>query len=159
MEKINFGKIVGVHGINGEVKVISDFERKDLVLKKDFSLYIDDKEYKIKQVRHHQNKELILFDNITSLNDLPDLRNKDIYIYRKDLDLKENEYLMQDLIGYTLWDNEQLGTVIDIYLNKAGYLLKVKDIKEYFVPFNDNFIKEVKMDEKKIIGQNVRGLR
>lgn len=34
MEYVYIGKIVNTHGIKGEVRLISNFERKDLVFKK-----------------------------------------------------------------------------------------------------------------------------
>ena len=37
---IKIGKLVNTHGIKGEVKILSDFTKKDLVFKKDFVLYI-----------------------------------------------------------------------------------------------------------------------
>lgn len=40
MEYVYIGKIVNTHGIKGEVRLISNFERKDLVFKKNFKIYI-----------------------------------------------------------------------------------------------------------------------
>ena len=40
MDYILIGKLVNTHGIKGEVKILSDFEKKELVFKKDFSLYL-----------------------------------------------------------------------------------------------------------------------
>ena len=40
MKYIYVGKIVNTHGIKGEIRILSDFLKKDLVFKKDFTLYI-----------------------------------------------------------------------------------------------------------------------
>ena len=40
MKYIYIGKIVNTHGIKGEIRILSDFLKKDLVFKKDFILYI-----------------------------------------------------------------------------------------------------------------------
>ena len=39
-EYILVGKLVNTHGIKGEVKILSDFEYKTRVFKKDFKLYL-----------------------------------------------------------------------------------------------------------------------
>ncbi|MDE5539223.1 MAG: ribosome maturation factor RimM, partial [Bacilli bacterium] len=57
MEYVYLGKIVNTHGIKGEVRVLSDFERKDLVFKKGFALFIGEKKEKhiINTYRRHKN--------------------------------------------------------------------------------------------------------
>ena len=42
---INIGKYVNTHGIKGEIKLISNFSRKDLAFQKDNKIYIDNKEF------------------------------------------------------------------------------------------------------------------
>ena len=42
MDYIYLGTITSTHGIKGEVKIKSNFDKKDLVFKKDFTLYIGD---------------------------------------------------------------------------------------------------------------------
>jgi len=40
MEKIKVGFITMTHGLKGELKFFCDFSKKDLILKKDFPIFI-----------------------------------------------------------------------------------------------------------------------
>ena len=44
---IRIGKYVNTHGIKGEIRILSDFSRKDLIFKKGFKIYIKDNEFVI----------------------------------------------------------------------------------------------------------------
>ena len=66
-------------------------------------------------------------DNLLRLNDF-NVRSFNNFIYRSDLDLKEDEYLLSDLIGYAVYDNNKLlGKVSGINFNN-NVLLKIDDI-------------------------------
>ena len=59
---IYLGKIVNTHGIKGEIRILSDFDYKDIVFKKDFKIYIgkDKQEETINTYRVHKNYDMIL---------------------------------------------------------------------------------------------------
>ena len=62
--------------------------------------------------------------------------------------LLDTEYLISDLIGYQVYDEDiLLGTVID-YEENNNILLKVKGEKNFYLPLIPNYIKEVLKDEK-----------
>ena len=44
MDEVYIGKVVGTHGIKGEVRILSDFQFKDKVFIVGKKLIIDDKE-------------------------------------------------------------------------------------------------------------------
>ena len=69
MQKVYVGKVVGTHGIKGEIRIISDFQFKDKVFVVGNSLVINDKDYVIRSYRKHKN-----FDMVT-LNDYNDINN------------------------------------------------------------------------------------
>ena len=159
MNKLYFGYTTGSHGLKGELKCFSDFERKDLVLKNNQPVYIKDKVHYITSVRKHKNCYLIRFDNLNDINLIEDLRNQQIYVLRSDLNLLENEFLFSDLIGFSIYNKaEKVGKIKDIRYNKASILLSVVGGKNFLVPYNDFFIKEVNLKEQKIIGDNLEGL-
>ena len=81
MKYLYIGKIVNTHGIKGEVRILSDFEYKDLVFKVNNKLYLGDQkeEIIINSYRHHKNYEMITFNNITNINDvLKYLKSKEL---------------------------------------------------------------------------------
>lgn len=154
MDYIFIGKIVSTHGIKGEVKIISDFFEKDKIFKKGFKLYITPlyHEEVINTYRVHKNYDLVTFNGYNDINEILKYIGMGVYIKRSDLALKEDEYLLSDLIGYAVYDNNKLlGKVSGINFNN-NVLLKIDDI--FYIPFIDEFIEEVDVKTKKIMTRN-----
>ena len=152
--KLYLGYICGTHGIKGELKVISDFEKKDIAFKVNNKILIDDEEHVISSVRYHQNKILITIDSLNDINDVLKYLKKDIYIQRDNLEI--TGYLMEDLIGFKVVDEKELGVVKDILITKAGYLLEVD--RNFYIPFVPYYVKKVLITEKTIYVNNAKEL-
>ena len=155
------GKIVNTFGIKGELKVISDFEYKDRVFIKGFNIYVGEYKYKevIESHRVHKNNDLILFTGYTDINEVLKYKGYNIYIDKNDLKLNDGEYLLNDLIGFNVYDNgDYLGEVILYERNVSNILLKVKGDKEFYIPYINEYIKEIDIDNKKIMTNNGRSL-
>lgn len=154
MDYIYIGKIVSTHGIKGEVKIISDFFEKNIIFKKGFKLYITPlyHEEVINTYRVHKNYDLVTFNGYNDINEILKYIGMGVYIKRSDLALKEDEYLLSDLIGYAVYDNNKLlGKVSGINFNN-NVLLKIDDI--FYIPFIDEFIEKVDVKTKKIMTRN-----
>ena len=162
MEWIYLGKIVNTHGINGELRILSDFEQKEKAFQKDFQIYIGKEKRKeiIASYRRHKNFDMIRYEKINNINEVLEDKGKNVYIKREDLNLTENEYLLKDLIGFQVMEEEKnLGKVIDIVYNKAGILLEVLiNDKNYYIPKNNAFILKVDIKEKIIWTKDAQGL-
>lgn len=153
MDFIYVGKIINTFGIKGEVKIISDFYLMNRVFIKGFKLYITPMyiEEEISNVRFHKGCNLVLFKNYNNINDVLKYKGMGVYIKRSDLNLNEDEYLLEDLINYDVYDNDlYIGKVIGISKNNS-VLLKVKKEKEFYIPFIDEFIINVDNLNKVII--------
>ena len=113
------GKIINTFGIKGELKINCDFEYKDKIFNKDFPIYIG--EFKNKEIvnshRIHKNYDLVNFIGYSNINEVLKYKNEKIYIKREDLDLSENDYLLNDLIGLNVYDNDKLIGVIFTFPN------------------------------------------
>ena len=119
------GKIINTFGIKGELKIVSDFEYKDRIFKQDIPIYIG--ELKIKELvsthRVHKNYDLVMLQNYNNINDVLKYKGNKIYIQKSDLELKNGEYLYQDLIGMKVFaNNKEIGVVID-YEKTAALIL------------------------------------
>lgn len=150
---IEVGKIINTFGIKGELKVVGDFEYKDKVFNKNFTIYIG--ETKIKEIvnthRVHKNYDLITFNGYGNINEVLKYKGNKIYIQRSDLKLNQNEYLLGDLIGLEVYDNGVLlGVVIDYDNSLNRVLLKVKGDKTFYLPMVDAYIKKVDINNKKL---------
>lgn len=161
-EYIYVGKIVNTHGIKGEIRILSDFEKKDRVFVKGMSIYIGRKKEKevINTYRHHKNFEMITMDGYYDINQV--LRYKGLYVYVKkdDLHLEDGEYLETDLLNLTvLVEGLEKGIIIDI--RDSGHnkflVIKVND-KEVFIPYQKEFIGEIDLINKKIEIKPIKGM-
>ena len=98
---------------------------------------------------------MITLNGYNNINDVLFLKGKKVYCNRFDLNLNEDEYLIQDLIGLDVYYNQNLiGKIKDISRDKNP-LMKIDN---KLVPYNENFIESVDLKNKKIILKNCEGL-
>lgn len=138
------GKYVNTHGIKGEIRILSDFSRKDLIFKPKFKLYINNKEFIVKSYRKHKKYDMITFEGINSINDIEYLKGNNVYIRRDDI----NEFIDEDLYKYLISVNSKLYKIKNILMNNFQKILVLENDK--MVPYVDDFVLK-KDDEKKII--------
>ena len=161
MKKVYVGKIVNTHGIKGEVRLLSNFSKKELVFKPNFKVYIGEElvEETIETYRVHKQFDMLTFKGIHDINLVLKYKGKKIYINKDDLLLKEEQYLLEDLIGMNIiCENENLGVVSDILDTPAGKLLYITFAKNYYIPYNNVYIKKVDPRKKEIHAVNVKDL-
>lgn len=158
MELVYVGKIVNTHGIKGELRIRSDFERKDLVFKVGNKIIIDKEEHIINSYRYHKIFDMITIDDYDNINDVLKFVGKNVYVSRISLNLKKSEYLLSDLIGLNVVSNDTVYGIVRDYSNDINPLLKVDYDKNYYIPINSNYIKSVDLDKKEIVVDDVEGL-
>lgn len=147
--KIKIGKYVNTHGIKGEIRIKSNFSRKDLVFVPNFKIYICNKEYIINSYRPHKDYDMVTLEGISNINDIIDLKGNDVFIEKSDIDVL---YLEEDLIEYRVIVNEVEYKIKDIINNYMQKIIVLDNGK--MIPFVDDFIKD-KDTNKKIIYMNV----
>lgn len=164
---LELGQIVNVRGLKGEVKVNSftddntKFERLPKVfIKRNKG---DLEERKIEKVSYNKNQVIIKFVGINTIDEAEKLRNSFILVDRDDLEsLPEGVYYIADLIGLDVYteDGELLGKVDDIYNTGANDIYVIKDDlgKQRLLPGIKDVIKEVNIEEGKIIVNLIEGL-
>lgn len=157
-EYILVGKLVNTHGIKGEIKILSDFEYKTRVFKKDFKLYLGNKyeEMLIESYRFHKIFDMVTFKGISNINEVLKYKGMKVYIKRSDLKLQDGEYLYSDLVGKNIVEDKIiLGKVKEIVYNNSNILLKCEGSKVFYIPLKSDYI--IKID-KDIETQRVREL-
>ena len=161
MNYVLIGKIVNTHGIKGELRLLSNFEKKDKVLKKDIPIYIGKEKRRevINSYRPHKCFDMITLKGYNNINDVLNFKNKLVYVERESLNLNEEEYLYQDLIGLSVYETaEKLGKVTEIVYNKSNILLAIAGEINFYIPLKGNFIKKVDLKKKRIEVVNAKGL-
>ncbi len=155
------GKIVNTHGIKGELRILSNFEKKDLVFKKRIKIYIgpEKQEEEINTYRQHKNFDMITLKNYNNINEVLKYKNAKVYFKKSTLNLKDDDYLLEELIDLEIYENEEfLGKITDIVYTKNSILLYISYTKNYYIPYLDNYIEKVDLKNKRVIVKNAKGL-
>lgn len=161
MEYIFLGEIVNTHGIKGEVRIISDFKFKSDVFKIGKNLYIGNYKDKVEITgyRIHKNYDMVTFKGITDINDVLKYKGKKVYIVREEFEFKG--ILDEDVIDLEVYSNDKkIGIVKDVLKSQAHPILEIisETNKTSYVPFIDEFISNVDLDNKKIYINEIEGL-
>ena len=155
MDEVYIGKVVGTHGIKGEIRILSDFQFKDKVFVVGKKLIIDDKEYVIRSYRKHKNFDMIKFIEYNNILDVNQFKGQNVYVLKEDIDLK-GKLLDSDIINLECYYNEKfIGNIKEI-ISSNKY--KVISLGEVLIPYNENFIEKIDINNKKIIFKNLEGL-
>lgn len=149
------GKVIGVFGIKGELKIYSESDFIEQRFSKGSKIYLvnkkDLKEVTVTSMRIHKKTILITIDNLYDINEVEKYVNYEVFANKDDkLNLEEDEYYLDDLIGLNVLDEKQnlIGTLNDFIEVPQGYIMEIlsKDNK-YLIPFTDEHIIEIKDDE------------
>ena len=164
MRLLECGKILTTHGIRGEVKIkieTDDLSRFD----KGMELFIgtenkkDETKIIVDGFRVHKEMGLLLFNGIKNINDVLMYVGKSIYV---DVEkYNPGEYFLDDYIGLDVYDKgEKIGVVVDIMEVPQGEILVIKknNGKEALVPFVDEFVVEIDVENNKMIIESIEGL-
>lgn len=161
MNFLKIGKLVNTHGIKGEVKIISDFTKKNLVFLPGYILYIGKEKTPVTIIgyRHHKMFDMFTFAGIENINEVLKYKGMDVFINKDDLKLQSGDYLLEDLIGFDVIENNRiLGKINYLMYNNGNDLLSVSGEKTFYIPINGNYIKKVILDKKIVEVENAEGL-
>ncbi len=165
---IRVGIVIKPHGIRGELKVkpLTDFPNRFHSLSEIYMIPIGgDSSFsaKIDGVRIHQDRVLIKLNCINSISEAEAVIGYEICINREEcVDLPSGFYYAFDLIGLKVLslEGEYVGTVADVLSSPAQDLLIVKKKNEnkVMIPLVSEIVKDISIDQKRIIIQNLQGL-
>lgn len=157
-KKICLGKIVGVHGIRGEVKVKSYTE-----LDKDLGSYgdLEDKnstqKFTLKVTGHSKDLLRVKIKGVDDRNKAETLIGTELYANRDVLPEVQTEdvFYEADLVGLEVLDEQKnkVAKVIGFYNFGAGDILEIKltNGKTEMLPFSKAYVPDVNLEESYII--------
>lgn len=167
MEKyLEIGQIVNTFGIKGQVKIVpftDDITRYDELKE----IYVEKKNelklFQIEQVNYKKNMVILKLKRIETVEEAEKLRNCYLKIDRKDAKkLPKDTYFIVDLLGLDVYTDEGklLGKVDDIYNAGSSDIYVVKDElgKQILLPAIKDVLKEVDLENQKIIVHLIKGL-
>ena len=161
MTLIKIGKIVNTHGIKGELRLLSKFPYKNKVFINNMKIYIDNKDIEvINTYRKHKNFDMITLKGYSNINEVLKYKGKYVYVDNNDIILDNNKYLDEDLIGLNvIYEDNDKGIITDIERYDKTVLFNIKgNDKEYLIPYNDNLIDKIDINDKKIYIKDIKGL-
>ena len=168
MEYVKLGQINDSFGIDGTIKIYSSTQFGEKRYKAGNSVYFynpqnkEYKEYKVISYRHSGLFDFVKFEGINTPEEVKELKGFEIVVEKNTRDLAKGEYFYSDLKNCRVISeqNEELGIVKEVEEFPAQITLRVKrnNKPDFFVPFIDEFIKEVNIDDKFIKIHVIGGL-
>jgi 16S rRNA processing protein RimM len=156
------GRVTGVHGLNGNLKVWSYAESIDtfcpgkIVLLKSEEKVSEDlgKPYTILKALAHKKGILLTLEGINNRSLAEELIGKKILIDRDQLaEPEEDTWYWQDLLGLDVFDHQKgfIGKITDIFPTGANDMLVVMDkTRETLIPMHKHFVESIDIDKKVI---------
>lgn len=160
---IRVGKIVNTHGVRGCVKCIpltDDLERFD-----ELEYVYTEKDHQKRQIRNSWSKKgsiYLTLEGIDDMNAAETFRDTYISILEDQLRvLPEDTYYIFDLEGMDVYstEDEYIGILSTVFQTGANDVYEVKNNnKTYLLPAIKDVIKDVDVENKKIIINVIEGL-
>ncbi len=155
------GKIVNTHALQGVVKVVPWSDDPGFV-KKLPRVFIEGKEYRVESASIQKSFVLMKLEGVDSVEAAMRLRERVICFDRDDVTLPEGRYFVQDILGMRVHDlrgDRDIGVLRDVLNLPAGDVYAVQDKeREYLIPANPVFIKEIDAAAGIITVETIRGM-
>lgn len=164
------GRVIGVHGVRGWIKVHSDTQPRENILNYRtwwFKDKDDWREVKVVDVQHTPKNVLALIEGVQDRDVAEKLRGTEIAIPRSQLPATEaDEFYWMDLVGCDVFgaDGTRFGVVVRLFETGANDVLVVRDERpvsdgetrpngpEILVPWvRPDYIKEIDTEARKIV--------
>lgn len=161
---LEVGKIVTVHALKGEVKIMPWCDGPDFLCEFDY-LYLDRKgqtELEVENARVFKNMVIAKFKGYDSVEDAEKLREKVLYISRDDVELDDDTYFVKDLIGIKVTDadtGKEYGVIKDVFQTGANDVYTVRGgDREYLVPAIADVVISTDIENKTMQIRPLKGL-
>ena len=161
---LDSGKIVGTHGIKGEVRIDPWCDSPEFLcaFKK---LWLDESGTEFIEVlsRPHLNFAVAKMKGVDTIEAAEKYRGKVVYINRDDINLAEGVHFVQDLIGLEVKDvgnGRVYGKISDVLRTGANDVYEIKDAdgKTYLAPVIDDVVKEINVNDGYVLIVPMKGI-
>lgn len=153
LEFVPVGRIVGVHGIRGELRVLP-LEGEAEFLTGFQTFYLDGQAVKTEACRVHKAMALLKLEGVEDRTAAEGLRGKELLVRRADARLPEGEYFDGELIGLDVYDGETgacVGELTRVERYPASKVYTIRGIKEFLVPaVKDAFILGIDLENNRM---------
>ena len=118
---------------------------------------------KVEGVKFFKQFVILKFEGYDSIESIEKYRKKSLYVTRENaVKLKKDEYFIADLMGCKVFDDEgnEIGELTEVMQTGANdvYVIKTSDDREVLFPAIKECVKEVNVEEGKVIVHVMDGL-
>ena len=160
--QVNIGKIVNTHGIRGELKVVptTDFPEERFAAGAAVNLTYAKKTetFTIAHVRVHKGCLLVSFKGISNITEVEKYKDCVLWV---EAEHEDDDFYYDELIGCQVYaSGELIGEVSEILETQAHEILRVvrENGKDVLIPYVENFILDVDIDENRIDVSLIEGM-
>ncbi len=161
---LEIAKIVAAHGIRGEVRCQYYCDSPEILCEFE-TLYLNKGKVPVKITRAyvHKNVVIIKIEGVDTIEETQKYIGKMLYMDRNDVELPEDVYFIQDIIGLTVKNaetGEVYGKITDVYQNGATdvYSIKKENGKELMFPYIDDVVKKIDIEAGEMLIIPLEGL-
>ena len=147
---LEIGKIVGTHGLKGEVRIDPWCDSAAFLCRLKWLYDANGNEQPVISAKAHKNVAVVLFKDVHSIEEADRLRGKVVYMNRDDVKLPRGTYFVQDLLGLQVEDADSgkvYGIVTDVLKTGANDVYQVsRDGRDYLIPVIPSVVIERDID-------------
>lgn len=147
------GRIAGVHGVRGELRVLP-LEGEADFLSGFKTFYLDGRAVAAASCRIHKGMALLRLEGVEDRTAAEALRGKELLIRRADARLPAGECFDAELIGLDVYDGETgacVGELVKVERYPAGKVYTVRGVREFLIPaVRDAFILGVDLENNRM---------
>ena len=156
---VEAGRIINTHGVTGEVK-IEVWLDSPAFFKTFKRLFINGAEKKILSAREHKQFIIARLEGVEDLNAAMALKGKTVEILRADARMKDGEFFVQDILGFTAVDEDghTVGKLVDAFETPASMLYVVRGESEHLIPAVREFILGIDAEKEEIRVHLIEGM-
>ena len=158
-EYVEAGRIVNTHGVTGEVKIEVWLDSPEYF--RTFKrLFLNGEEKKILSARPHKQFVIARLEGVDDLNAAMALKGKTVEVLRADAHLKDGEFFVQDILGFTVVDEDghTVGKLVDAFETPASMLYVVRGESEHLIPAVREFIVGINAEKEEIRVHLIEGM-
>lgn len=153
LEYVPAGRVAGVHGIRGELRVLPlDGDPDFLTNFKTF--YLDGSPVTPASCRVHKGMALLKLEGVDDRTAAEALRGKELLIRRSDAHLPAGEYFDGELIGLDVYNGETgqcVGELVKVERYPASKVYTIRGVRDFLVPaVKDAFILNVDLENNRM---------
>ena len=162
---LELGRIVGTHGVRGELRVNPWCDTPDFA-KRFKTLYWDkngEKPVTVLSCRPHGNIVLLRLEGIETMEAAAALKNRMLWLRRKDAKLAPGTWFIEELIGCDVLDADEggrYGTLTDVSQTGANDVWHVtaEDGQEYLLPAIPDVVIDADVANNRVLIRPLKGI-